>query len=159
MAVRHRLIRKSPEDVWNVLCDVERYGDWVVGTSRAELDEGQWPELGAALRYEIRIGPLTLRNRTVVRRSEPGTVLELEADSGPLGTARIAMELRPWGEHTLLILDEHPLRGAGGALHNGLLEAAQQLRHRAMLGRLARLCEEREGPARTLPGRPRPRRV
>ena len=47
MAVRHRLIRKSPEDVWNVLCDVERYGDWVVGTSRAELDEGHWPELGA----------------------------------------------------------------------------------------------------------------
>ncbi|MFD4029446.1 SRPBCC family protein [Streptomyces sp. NPDC058637] len=149
MAVRHRLIRKPPADVWAVLSDVERYGDWVVGTSRAEPDEGRWPELGAALRYEVRIGPLTLRNRTVVRRSEPVSVLELEADSGPLGTARIAIELRPWGEHTLIILDEHPLRGAGGALHNGLLDLAQQVRHRAMLRRLALLCQGEEGAVRT----------
>ncbi|MFD9421979.1 MULTISPECIES: SRPBCC family protein [unclassified Streptomyces] len=159
MAVRHRLIRKPPADVWEVLSDVEQYGHWVVGTSRSEQDEGQWPELGAALRYEIKIGPIILHNRTVVRRSEPTRVLELEADSGPLGTARIAMELRPWGEHTLVILDEHPLRGAGGALHNGLIDVAQQVRNRAMLGRLARLCEGDENPPRTNPGRPRPRRA
>ncbi|MFE7712849.1 SRPBCC family protein [Streptomyces sp. NPDC057486] len=97
MAVRHRLIRKPPEDVWGVLSDAEQYGDWVVGTSEVELDEGRWPELGAALQYEIKIGPLTLHNRTVVRRSEPTAVLELEADSGPLGTARIAMELHQPG--------------------------------------------------------------
>ncbi|MFD8685905.1 SRPBCC family protein [Streptomyces sp. NPDC059651] len=159
MAVRHRLIRKPPADVWEVLSDVARYGDWVVGAARAEVDEGQWPKLEASLRYEIRIGPFTLHNRTVVRRSEPTAVLELEADSGPLGTARIAMELRPWGEHTLIIFDEHPLRGAGGALHNGLLDAAQQVRHRAMLRRLARLCEGDEGPAHTTSVRPRPRRA
>ncbi|MET8289755.1 SRPBCC family protein [Streptomyces sp. NPDC048448] len=159
MAVRHRLIRKSPREVWEVLSDAARYADWVVGTSRAEPDEGQWPELGAALRYEIKFGPISLHNRTVVRRSEPPTVLELEADSGPLGTARIAMELRPWGEHTLIIFDEHPLRGAGGALHNGLLEVAQQVRNRAMLGRLARLCEGDEDPADATPERLRPRRT
>jgi uncharacterized protein YndB with AHSA1/START domain len=159
MAVQHRLIKKSPEDVWKILSDAERYGDWVVGTSRADEAKGQWPELGASLRYEIKLGPLTLRNRTVVRRSEPPTVLELEADSGPLGTARIAMELRPWGEQTLLILDEHPLRGAGGILHNRLVDMAQLVRGRAMLARLARLCEEDEGPARATPGRPRPHTV
>ncbi|MDF0374773.1 MULTISPECIES: SRPBCC family protein [Streptomyces] len=155
MAVRHRLIRRTPEDVWRVLSDAERYGDWVVGTARAEPDEGRWPDVGAALRYEIRIGPLTLHNRTVVRRSEPASVLELEADSGRLGTARIAMELRPWGGNTLLIFDEHPLRGAGGALHNGLLEVAQQVRHRAMLGRLAHVCEDADAGTDT--GRPLPR--
>ncbi|WP_329538688.1 SRPBCC family protein [Streptomyces sp. NBC_01358] len=159
MAVRHRLIRKPPAEVWEVLSDAERYGEWVVGAAKAQMDAGQWPELGATLRYEIRIGPFTLHNRTEVRRSEPTTVLELEADSGPLGTARIAMELRPWGEHTLIIFDEHPLRGAGGALHNGLLDAAQQVRHRVMLGRLARLCEAGESPPRTAHGRPRPRKV
>ncbi|MFJ6087770.1 SRPBCC family protein [Streptomyces sp. NPDC092369] len=157
MAVRHRLIRRSPEVVWKILADAERYGDWVVGTSQAELDEGLWPEVGAALRYEIRIGPITLHNQTVVRRSEPPTILELEADSGPLGTARIAMELRSWGEHTLIILDEHPLRGAGGVLHNPLLDAAQQIRSRAMLARLARLCEQDEGPSGITPDPRRPR--
>ncbi|MET7683374.1 SRPBCC family protein [Streptomyces sp. NPDC005423] len=156
MAVRHRLIRKPPEDVWAVLATGERYGDWVVGTSRVDPAEGQWPELGATVRYEIKVGPLTLHNQTVVRRSEPRTLLELEANSGPLGTARIAIELRPWGEDTLVVLDEHPLRGAGGALHNGLLDVALQLRHRAMLGRLARLCEEEDSPG-PAQGRPRPR--
>jgi carbon monoxide dehydrogenase subunit G len=156
MAVRHRLIKKSPAAVWEVLSDAERYGDWVVGTSKVELDEGRWPELGAALRYEIKIGPVALHNRTVVRRSEPTSILELEAHSGPLGTARIAIELRPWGEDTLIVFDEHPLRGVGGALHNTFLEAALQVRHRTMLARLARLCEEYEGPARTASGRPRP---
>ncbi|WP_037623635.1 SRPBCC family protein [Streptomyces aureus] len=155
MAVRHRLIRKPPEAVWAVLSDAEGFEHWVVGTSRVRSGEGRWPELGATLRYEIRIGPLTLRNRTIVRRSEAARVLELEADSGALGTARIAMELRPWGEHTLLILDEHPLRGPGGALHNGLLDAAQQLRHRAMLRRLARLCEAGETPSGARVGPPR----
>ncbi|MGW3291509.1 SRPBCC family protein [Streptomyces sp. NPDC001002] len=122
MAVQHRLIKKSPEAVWKILSDAERYGDWVVGTSRADEAEGQWPEL--------------------------------EADSGSLGTARIAMELRPWGVQTLLILDEHPLRGAGGVLHNRLLDMAQLVRGRAMLARLARLCEEAEGPARATRLRP-----
>ncbi|MFG7946772.1 MULTISPECIES: SRPBCC family protein [Streptomyces] len=160
MAVRHRLIRKPPEDVWAVLADVERYGDWVVGASQAGTGEGTWPEPGAALRYRIKLGPFALHNQTVVRRSEPDTVLELEVFSGPLGTARIAMELRPWGEDTLLIFDEHPLRGAGGVLHNGLLDAAQQVRHRAMLRRLARVCEDGEPPAHhLLPPWPRHRRV
>ncbi|MFE2531325.1 SRPBCC family protein [Streptomyces sp. NPDC059371] len=149
MAVRHRLIQKPPAAVWAVLSDAERFEEWVVGTSRVEAGEGRWPDLDATLRYEIAIGPITLHNRTIVRRSEPNTVLELEANSGALGTARIALELRPWGEHTLLILDEHPLRGPGGALHNGLLDAALQVRHRAMLRRLARLCESSEEPSRT----------
>ncbi|MEU8951050.1 SRPBCC family protein [Streptomyces sp. NPDC048489] len=159
MAVRHRLIKKSPEHVWDVLSDAAKYGDWVVGTARAEPDDGQWPELGAALRYEIRIGPLTLNNRTVVRRSEPPTILELEADSGLLGTARIAIEVRPWGQYTLVILDEHPLSGVGGSLHNGLLDFVQQVRSRAMLGRLARLCEQDADAARTTSGPPRPLRT
>lgn len=103
----------SPADVWRTLSGVERYGQWVAGTSRAERDEGQWPGLGAALRYEIKLGLLALHHRTVVRRSEPDTALELEADSGTLGAARIAIELRHRGEDTLIIFDEHPLRGAG----------------------------------------------
>jgi hypothetical protein len=88
-----------------------------------------------------------LDNETIVRHCEEGTRLELEAQAGPLGTARIAIELRPWGEHCLVIVDEHPLRGAGGRLHNVGFEALIQLRHRAMLARLARLCEAEAGQA------------
>ncbi|MFE9017857.1 SRPBCC family protein [Streptomyces sp. NPDC007808] len=150
MAVRHRLIRVTPSVVWAVLADGSRYAEWVVGTSRSEPVRGQWPHLDAAIRYEVRLGPARLTNETVVRHCEEGVRLELEAQAGPLGSARVAFELRPWGEHCLVIVDEHPLRGAGGRLHNVGFEALIQLRHRAMLARLARLCENEAPDARRI---------
>ncbi|WP_282794843.1 SRPBCC family protein [Streptomyces sp. CC224B] len=141
MAVRHRLIKSPPADVWAVLADGNRYAEWVVGTASSRPVHGRWPHKDAAIAYEVRLGPLRLSSETVVRRCEEGSVLELEAKAGPLGTARIAIELRPWGDHCLVVFDEHPLQGAGGRLHNAGFEALIQLRHRAMLGRLARLCE------------------
>ncbi|MFE7648499.1 SRPBCC family protein [Streptomyces phaeoluteigriseus] len=142
MAVRHRLIKTSPRRVWAVLSDGDRYADWVVGTAESHPVRGQWPQVGAEIGYEVRIGPVRLTNRTVVRRCEEGVALELEARAGALGTARVAIELRPWGEHCLVIVDEHPLQGVGGALHNAGVEALIQLRHRTMLARLAGVCEE-----------------
>jgi hypothetical protein len=147
MAKRHRLIRATPEEVWKVLADGERYADWVVGTARSRPLRGSWPEVGAALGYEVRLGPVKLHNETVVRRCLPGRELELEAKAGPLGTARIALELRSWGDDTLIIVDEHPLRGAGGMIHNVGVEALIQLRHREMLRRLEQVCEEACRPA------------
>ncbi|WAL93099.1 SRPBCC family protein [Streptomyces sp. Je 1-369] len=141
MARRHRLITVSPATVWSVLADGSRYAQWVVGTASSQPVRGHWPQVGAALEYEVRLGPLRATNETVVRRCQEGTILELEAKAGPLGTARIALEVRPWGEHCLVTVDEHPLRGAAGALHNTLVEALVQVRHRAMLARLARVCE------------------
>ncbi|WP_031081264.1 SRPBCC family protein [Streptomyces sp. NRRL WC-3549] len=141
MAVRHKLIRKSPAAVWAVLSDGDSYDRWVVGPSDSEPADGRWPEVGSTLVYTVRIGPCELHNKTVVRRCEPPRILELEVDSGHLGTARVAFEIRPWGENTLLLVDEHPLRGAGAALHNVAVDAVLQLRHRAMLNRLAKYCE------------------
>lgn len=146
MAVRHRLIKCSPEDVWAVLADGTRYSEWVVGTAVSRPVRGQWPQVDSAIGFQIRLGPARLTNQTVVRRCEEGAALELEAHAGFLGTARIAVELRPWGEHCLVIVDEHPLQGAGGVLHNFGVEAVIQLRHRAMLARLAKVCENRAGP-------------
>lgn len=143
MAVRHQLIKRPPDAVWSVLADPDCYSRWVVGTSETWPNEGQWPQTGASLTYEVRLGPWTVSNKTVVRRCEPPRELELEAHSGPLGTARIALEIRSWGEDSLVIVDEHPLRGAGGALHNAAFDVFVQLRHRAMLSRLAELCESR----------------
>ncbi|OXS34967.1 SRPBCC family protein [Streptomyces sp. XY006] len=153
MAVRHHLIRVPPSAVWDVLADGNRYGEWVVGTSESHPVRGHWPHKDAAIRYQVRLGPVRLDNETTVRHCEEGSRLELEAHAGALGTARIAIELRPWGEHCLVIVDEHPLRGAGGRLHNAGFEALIQLRHRAMLARLARLCEGEAGAGDAAGGR------
>ncbi|MEU0054431.1 SRPBCC family protein [Streptomyces sp. NPDC006184] len=141
MAVRHRLIKADPAAVWEVLADGSRYADWVVGTGESRPKEGQWPQLGASIAYEIRLGPVRLANETVVRHCEEGSRLELEIMAGWLGTARFSIELREWGEHCLVIVDEHPLQGAGAVLHNIGVEALIQVRHRPMLARLARCCE------------------
>ncbi|MFC8124823.1 SRPBCC family protein [Streptomyces sp. NPDC057302] len=142
MAVRHQLIRRPPRDLWAVLEDESRFHEWVIGTHSSYPGEGDWPATGSTLNYTVRLGPKEFEGYTVVRRTEPPHALELEAYSGPLGTARIAFDIRPWGEHTLVILDEHPLRGVGGALHNSALDALLQLRHRRLLSQLARVVEE-----------------
>ncbi|MFD3731933.1 SRPBCC family protein [Streptomyces sp. NPDC058632] len=141
MAVRHRLIRTTPQTVWEALADGRRHADWVVGTSSSEPVRGQWPQLGSAIRYETRTGPLRLAGETVVRRCERGEALELEAWEGPLGTARIAVRLRPWGNECLVTVDRHPLRGADGGLRRAAAKALIQIRYGAMLARLAKACE------------------
>ncbi|MFG2988962.1 SRPBCC family protein [Streptomyces sp. NPDC048257] len=146
MAVRHQLIRSSPHEVWAVLADPVRYGEWVVGPSESTPLDAHWPTVGSRLRYTVRLGPWTVESVTTVRHNEPGRELELEALAKGLGTARIFLQLRPWGEETLVVCDEHPLRGIGGALHNSVSEALLQIRHRGMLARLAKVVErERTG--------------
>ncbi|MFE4257896.1 SRPBCC family protein [Streptomyces sp. NPDC056883] len=147
MAVRHQLIRRPPRTVWAVLADPGLYGEWVIGPSESTPLDDTWPAPGSRLRYTLRLGPWSVEGTTTVRHQESGRELELEASFKSLGTARIFLQLRPWGEETLVVCDEHPLRGLGGTLHNPVSEAALQLRHRGMLARLARLVEEQPAEA------------
>jgi polyketide cyclase/dehydrase/lipid transport protein len=143
MAVRHQLVERTPRQVWSVLADRSRYSDWVVGVADSVPGRGDWPEMGSDLTYKVVVGRWTGTGRTVVRRSEPPYLLELEADSGPLGTARIAIEVRPWGEaDSIVVLDEHPLRGPGGSVHNAAIDVFQQLRNRGTLSRLRDTIEQ-----------------
>ncbi|MFE5945402.1 SRPBCC family protein [Streptomyces sp. NPDC056480] len=143
MAVRHQLISRPSHAVWAVLADPTRYGEWVVGPSESTPLDRSWPEVGSRLRYTVRLGPWSTDGTTTVRHAVSGCELELEAVFKALGTtARIFLQLRPWGEQTLVVCDEHPLRGLGGTLHNSVSEAALQLRHRGMLARLARVVEQ-----------------
>ncbi|MGY5003532.1 SRPBCC family protein [Streptomyces griseus] len=142
MAARHHLIDRPPSAVWAVLDDERLYGRWVVGTSESRGEKGDWPDAGSSITYSVRFGPKRFTGRTVVRLVERPRTLELEAEAGPLGSARIALDIRPWGDGTLVTVDEHPLRGPGGTLHNTLVDTVIQIRHRTMLARLARLVEQ-----------------
>ncbi|MGW2918872.1 SRPBCC family protein [Streptomyces angustmyceticus] len=141
MAVRHQLINRAPEVVWTVPADGTRYADRAVGTDESRTDQGTWPQMGSTIAYTVRLGPWTLHGHTTVRRCDPPRELELEVESGSLGTTRIAIDVRPWGENSLVIVDEHPLTGPVGVLHNVALDALLQLRHRSMLSRLSTVIE------------------
>jgi uncharacterized protein YndB with AHSA1/START domain len=147
MAIVNVVIERPREQVWDVLADGYAYKDWVVGTQEIRAVDDTWPGVGSAIHYSFGWGPLTLKGRTVVRQVDPGHRLGLEADAGLLGTARIVIELDEWGDDTVVVLDEHPLRGPSYLLHNTVTDAVLLLRGRPMIQQLARLVEGRNPPS------------
>lgn len=143
MAVVNAVVERSPAQVWDVLTDGYAYAEWVVGTTEIRAVDDGWPAVGTAIHYTVGRGPLALRGRTTVRQAERGRRLGLEADAGLLGSARIVIELSQWGEGTVIVLDEHPLRGPVSWLHGPVSEALLLVRGRPMVQGLVRLVERR----------------
>ncbi|MEV6397403.1 SRPBCC family protein [Streptomyces sp. NPDC051907] len=154
MARNRRLILSSPAEVWSLLSDGHRYGEWVTGTQQVLAADPHWPDVGARLRVRVGVGSLTLEDTCVVRICDPQRRLELEAKADPFGAARIAMNLIPWGEHTLVVLDWHPLRGPGTRMHGLPVDYVVAIRNGMMLTKLARIAvrEHGGGAGRTLDG-------
>ncbi|MFF1875072.1 SRPBCC family protein [Streptomyces sp. CB03911] len=140
MARRQQFIECPPEQVWAVLADGHSYAEWVVATRDIEHVDPAWPAVGAELRYAVGLGPLTFRDSCTVRICEPRARLELEAEASPFGAARIAFTLIPWGDNTLVLLDEHPLTGPGARLQGPPSELVLNLRNRRLLRNLAQVA-------------------
>lgn len=130
MARRQQLVKCPPPQVWRILADGRSYGQWVVGTQEILSVGERWPAVGAVLRFRVGVGPAHFTDSCTVRVCEPGHRLELEAKAQLTGTARIAFSLEPWVEHTLVILDEHPLLGPGADLEGPVSELLLHLRNR-----------------------------
>ncbi|MEV5203828.1 SRPBCC family protein [Streptomyces sp. NPDC053720] len=140
MSRNRRLILSSPSRVWDLLSDGHRYGEWVSGTRQIIAADPHWPEVGARLQVRVGVGPLALDDTCVVRICEPERRLELEAKADPFGAARIAMNLIPWGENTLFVLEWHPLRGPGTRMHGLPVDYIVSIRNGMMLTKLARIA-------------------
>jgi uncharacterized protein YndB with AHSA1/START domain len=134
------LVDAPPDEVWAVLADGEAYGDWVVGAKPVRTVDADWPEVGASLAYSVGVGPVELRDRTTVRRSEPGHLLDLDV-SVPGGSVRVVLRLQAQGSRTLVELDEYPSGGLIGLLHSPVGSAAFAARGALMLRRLRDLVE------------------
>ncbi|MGH3319119.1 MAG: hypothetical protein ACRDN9_02875 [Streptosporangiaceae bacterium] len=147
MAVRQVLVRGSPDEVWLVLADGYAYAHWVLGTGNIRSVDANWPELGSSIYFTVGQRWLQLQDRTTVRVIEPGRRLELEAHALRLGTARVAIQLIPWGRDTLVVLDEHPVSGPGSRMHSWVVELLLHLRNRKMLTDLARVVQGRHRQA------------
>ena len=149
MAVRQVLVNCGTKEVWSVLSDGRSYGQWVVGTTDIRAVDEHWPEVGSSLYYTVGRGRLRLEDSTTVRVLEPDRRIEFEAHAWPYGTARVAIQTIPWTEKTtVVILDEHPLRGPGARLHSNVVEFLLHLRSRRMLTNLAQVAEQRSANGR-----------
>jgi len=142
MAVNEITVHATAEDVYAVLSDRTRYGDWVVGTERTMRGEGPWPEPGSELRYRT-AGPIKLSDRTVVLEAEEPRRLRLKTRAWFAPDAEIIIELHEEDGWTRIRLEERPahplLNVLLGPLGHGLLG----LRNAEALRRLQRLAEDR----------------
>lgn len=146
MAILNLVLDRPRSDVWDALRDGQSYAEWVAGTQEILGVDSSWPEVGSRLRFRAGIGPLSFEDRTVVRRLEPDR-LELEAFAGPIGTARVSIEVHDWGEkQCLVIIDEHPLTGPAARWHNSLVEVLLRIRNRRMAASLKDIVERGHHP-------------
>lgn len=143
MASRNVLIPEGPEAVWSVLADGYSYAEWVVGTREVHRVDPDWPQAGSSLRFTAGLGRLSVTDNTTSRICVPGSRLELEARAVPYGSVRISIEILPWGEESVVIIDEHPLRGPSALLENPVVEFGLTIRNRQMLRKLARVVNNR----------------
>ena len=136
-------VSAPPERVFEVLSDPFAYGHWVVGTRQVLGYDGPWPKTGASLRYDTGVGPVRLRDRTIVLDSDPPQRLELMAKARPFPDVAITLDVRPAAGGSEITLHERPanpvVRFAMGPLGHGALS----LRNQVALRRLKKLAEGR----------------
>lgn len=142
VALHNILVHAHPKAVWDVPSDPYSYDRWVIETGKIVHADPDWPAVGSSFRFEAGFGPLRFRSQTAVRDSEEPGRLELEADVWPLG-ARVAIEIKPWGSNSLVVLEEHWIRGPYFLLANPLFHLALNIRNRFMVKGLAEAAQSR----------------
>jgi uncharacterized protein YndB with AHSA1/START domain len=141
MATNHRLLRASPDRVFQVLMDAAAYADWVVGSDTIRDTDASWPAVGSRFHHRIGVGPFKLNDHTEVVERVPSEKLVLHARGRPLGTAIVTMLLEPRDGGTFVTMCET----AGDLLShigiNPLTDWLVHLRNTESLRRLARIAE------------------
>jgi uncharacterized protein YndB with AHSA1/START domain len=76
-------IKASPEQLWGMVTDVTRMGEWSPETRRAEwLDGASGPSVGARFRGHNKMGPMTWSTVATITAAEPGREFGFSIDSG-----------------------------------------------------------------------------
>ena len=151
MSVNTRVIRATPDQVWQVLADGWLYPLWVVGASRMRDVDAHWPQPGARLHHSVGSWPLLLDDSTEVLAAQPGVSLELRARAWPSGQARVSLHLRPVGTDTEVVIEEDVESGPGRWLPPPARHLPLRWRNVETLRRLAFVVEGRQAG---LPVRP-----
>ena len=138
-----RVIKTSPDKVWEVLADGWLYPLWVVGASRMRDVENHWPSVGAQLHHSVGSWPVLLDDTTEVLESKAPSVLRLRARAWPTGEAEVVLHLEPHAEGTRVVIEEDAVSGPGRLVPRPARTAGLVWRNTEALQRLAYLAERR----------------
>lgn len=108
MARNDIFIAASPRKVFELLSDPRTYGYWVVGSREIRGADDNWPEPDTAFDHTVGVPPFIIKDDTRVVSALAPVMLELQANGGPLGSARITFQLQPEGNGTRVTMIEDP---------------------------------------------------
>lgn len=143
MATTTRVMKATPDQVWDVLADGWLYPLWVVGASRMREVDTDWPELGSQLHHSVGAWPLLVDDNTQVVEVVPGRSMTLHARARPSGVAAVKITLEPTGEHTRVVIEEDAISGPARLVPRPVREPGLKWRNTESLRRLAYLAERR----------------
>jgi len=135
-------IQASPEEVFAVLSDAERYPEWVVGAAGIRDQDEDFPAVGSRFHHKVGSWPIGLKDHTEVLESDPPRRLALKAKARPLGTATIEIELRESEAGTEVLMEEGPGdRLTSLVAGNPVADQVLRVRNAEALARLKRVVE------------------
>ena len=143
MATNTKIVRTSPDKVWDVLTDGWLYPLWVVGATRMRAVDAEWPAVGSKLHHSVGVWPLVIDDNTEVLECEPGTMLRLRARGWPVGEAEVVLRLSASGADTLVEIEEDAVAGPGVLIPEPARGLSIKVRNVETLRRLALLAEGR----------------
>jgi hypothetical protein len=136
-----RVLQCSPDAVFRVLADGWLYPSWVVGASRMRDVEEGWPAVGARLHHSFGVWPLLIDDVTVVEVYDPPRRMVIRAEGGPLGRARVTIDVSHRGPTCAVRLQEEAISGPARFVPAFLREPGLHWRNTETLHRLAYLAE------------------
>lgn len=139
----HRDVEASRRQVWDVIADGWTYSQWVIGNSRIRAVDPGWPAPGSAIHHSIGVWPLVISDDSVAEECVAETKLVLLAKIGPVGAARITVELTDLPTGCRISMPEVPVKGPMALVPDRLALAAITPRNKECLFRLAALAERR----------------
>jgi NAD(P)-dependent dehydrogenase (short-subunit alcohol dehydrogenase family)/uncharacterized protein YndB with AHSA1/START domain len=142
MATNRVHVAATPEEVFAVLSDPERYPEWVVGAAGVRDHDEEFPAVGSRFHHEVGAWPLNLKDHTEVVEVEPPRRLVLKAKARPLGTAVIELDLEQRAGGTAVRMEERPGdRFTSILAGNPVFDTVLRIRNAEALARLKRVVE------------------
>lgn len=132
-------MRCTPEDVFRVLLDANRYPDWVVGAQAVRHVNADWPAVGSTFHHRVGVTGEVKDKSEILEIDVPRRIL-LRTFVRPLGIARVIITARPsaGGAHVEIV--EEPEIGTRLRRIKPLLDPFLHLRNIECLRRLERVA-------------------
>lgn len=143
MSTRDRVVRATPQQVWDVLSDGWLYPVWVVGASRMREVEDAWPAVGAKLHHSVGVWPALIDDDTEVLEASPPSHLKLRARGWPMGEANVDLRIEAHAEGSRVTITEDAVKGPGLLVPKPVRDVQIGVRNGETLQRLAFIAENR----------------